>query len=123
MAFESKIKTIEWVDNVSRMIDQTILPYEFKTVDVKTSDEMYYAIKDMIVRGAPAIGIAGAHGVSLAAIELENIIDKKEFLEKLQQKAKEENAPEMRKKFDAMQNRPGAEQQALMNKYFINKRF
>lgn len=87
MAFESKIKTIEWVDNVSRMIDQTILPYEFKTVDVKTSDEMYYAIKDMIVRGAPAIGIAGAHGVSLAAIELENIIDKKEFLEKLQQKA------------------------------------
>ncbi len=87
MAFESKIKTIEWVDNVSRMIDQTILPYEFKTVDVKTSDEMYYAIKDMIVRGAPAIGIAGAHGVSLAAIELENILDKKEFLEKLQQKA------------------------------------
>ena len=35
MAFESKIKTIEWVNNCSRMIDQTILPYEFKTVDVK----------------------------------------------------------------------------------------
>jgi methylthioribose-1-phosphate isomerase len=87
MAFESKIKTIEWVDNISRMIDQTILPYEFKTVDVKTADEMYFAIKDMIVRGAPAIGIAGAHGVSLAAIELENILDKKEFLNKLQQKA------------------------------------
>ena len=87
MAFESKIKTIEWVDNISRMIDQTILPYEFKTVDVKTADEMYFAIKDMIVRGAPAIGIAGAHGVSLAAIELKNISDKKQFLNKLQQKA------------------------------------
>ena len=41
MAFESKIKTIEWVDNKSRMIDQTILPYEFKTVDISTAEEMY----------------------------------------------------------------------------------
>ncbi len=88
MAFESKIKTIEWVDNVSRMIDQTILPKEFKLVDVKTTEEMYRAIKDMIVRGAPAIGIAGAHGVSLAAIELAKTIkDRNEFLIKLKEKA------------------------------------
>ena len=88
MAFESKIKTIEWVDNKSRMIDQTILPYEFKTVDISTAEEMYYAIKDMIVRGAPAIGIAGAHGVSLAAIELSKTeTDKNIFLKKLQEKA------------------------------------
>ena len=88
MAFESKIKTIEWVDNKSRMIDQTILPYKFKTVDISTSEEMYYAIKDMIVRGAPAIGIAGAHGVSLAAIELSKVeTDKTVFLKKLQEKA------------------------------------
>ena len=88
MAFESKIKTIEWVDDFSRMIDQTILPYEFKTVDIKTSEEMYYAIKDMIVRGAPAIGIAGAHGVSLAAIEIsKKTNDKSVFLEELEKKA------------------------------------
>ncbi len=88
MAFESKIKTIEWVDNVSRMIDQTILPKEFKLVDIKTAEEMYSAIKDMIVRGAPAIGIAGAHGVSLAAIELSKTTDnKEEFLKKLEEKA------------------------------------
>ena len=88
MAFESKIKTIEWVENASRMIDQTILPYEFKTVDVKTAEEMYFAIKDMIVRGAPAIGIAGAHGVSLAAIELaKTTTDKTDFLKKLDEKA------------------------------------
>lgn len=88
MAFESKIKTIEWVNNVSRMIDQTILPYEFKTVDIKTTEEMYFAIKDMIVRGAPAIGIAGAHGVSLAAIELAKITsDKTTFISKLKEKA------------------------------------
>lgn len=69
MTFQSKIKTIEWVNNCSRMIDQLILPKEFKTVDVTTCEQMYDAIKTMIVRGAPAIGIAGAHGVALAAIE------------------------------------------------------
>ena len=88
MEFASKIKTIEWTNNVSRMIDQTLLPYEFKKVDVKTCDEMYTAIKDMIVRGAPAIGIAGAHGISLAALELAKITsDVNEFLELLEEKA------------------------------------
>ncbi len=88
MTFESKIKTIEWVDNHSRMIDQTVLPYEFKTVDIKTAEEMYAAIKNMIIRGAPAIGIAGAHGVALAAIELSNIItNREEFNKKLKEKA------------------------------------
>ena len=69
-------KTIEWIKGedfgFSRMIDQTIIPYEFKKVDIKTSKDMYEAIKTMIVRGAPAIGIAGAHGVALGAIENKN---------------------------------------------------
>ena len=68
--FESKIRTIEWIDDCSRMVDQTKFPYEFKYVDIKTGDKMYEAIKTMIVRGAPAIGIAGAHGVVLYAQEL-----------------------------------------------------
>lgn len=90
MEFKSTIKTIELVEdgNVSRMIDQTILPYEYKTVDVKTTEEMYYAIKDMIVRGAPAIGIAGAHGVIFAALEAaKETKDKEEFLKILKEKA------------------------------------
>ena len=88
MEFQSKIKTIEWVDNCSRLIDQTILPYEFKHVDIKTGDEMYVAIKDMIVRGAPAIGIAGAHGVALYAIELEKQnLSREEFVNKMVEKA------------------------------------
>ena len=69
--FESKIRTIEWVGNCSRMVDQTKFPYEFNFVDIKTGDEMFDAIKTMIVRGAPAIGIAGAHGVVLYAQELQ----------------------------------------------------
>lgn len=88
MTFTSKIKTIEWLENKSRMIDQTLLPHYFKTVDIVSSEGMYDAIKTMIVRGAPAIGIAGAHGVSLAAIELSKITsDVNEFLKLLAQKA------------------------------------
>ncbi len=73
-------KTIEWIkqDNlkgVSRMIDQTLIPYEYKKVDIDTTEKMYNAIKTMIVRGAPAIGIAGAHGVILAALESLNCSD------------------------------------------------
>lgn len=69
--FESKIRTIEWIDDCSRMVDQTKFPYEFNYIDIKTGDDMFDAIKTMIVRGAPAIGIAGAHGVVLYAQELQ----------------------------------------------------
>ena len=57
--FHSKIKTIEWVDNYSKMVDQTVLPYEFKYVKITTGQGMFDAIKTMIVRGAPAIVLRG----------------------------------------------------------------
>jgi len=88
--FHSKIKTIEWHKTndggYSVMVDQTKIPHSFETVEIKTLDEMYNAIKTMIVRGAPAIGIAGAHGCALYALELlkqytEN--KKTEFLDEL----------------------------------------
>lgn len=90
MEFKSKIKTIEWIKekNVSRMVDQLVIPYEYKLVEIGTSDEIFDAIKTMVVRGAPAIGIAGAHGLALAAIELSKTInDKNEFLKRLKEKA------------------------------------
>lgn len=92
MGFHSNIKTIYWSDNCSKMVDQTIIPNEFKYVDIKTGQQMYDAIQTMIVRGAPAIGIAGAHGVALYALEGLNaglgsreefvnwLIDKSEYL-------------------------------------------
>ena len=86
--FHSKIKTIQWVNNYSKMVDQTVLPYEFKYVEIKTGQGMFDAIKTMIVRGAPAIGVAGAHGVVLYAQELakENL-PRDEFVNKLLEKA------------------------------------
>ena len=90
MEFKSKIKTIEWINgkNVLRMVDQLVIPYEYKLVDIKTSNEIFNAIKTMIVRGAPAIGIAGAHGMALAGLEIsQKTKDSKEFLKLLKDKA------------------------------------
>ena len=90
MDFKSKIKTIEWIKdkNVSRMVDQLVIPYDYKLVDITTSDDMFDAIKTMIVRGAPAIGIAGAHGMALAALEIaKDTQNPHEFLQKLKAKA------------------------------------
>jgi len=86
--FNSKIKTIEWVDTYSKMVDQTVIPHEFKYVNITSGEDMFQAIKTMIVRGAPAIGIAGAHGVILFAQELEKEnLSREEFVSKLLEKA------------------------------------
>ncbi len=86
--FTSKIRTIEWIDTYSRMVDQTKFPQHFEYVDIKTGQDMFDAIKTMIVRGAPAIGIAGAHGVVLYAQELEKLnLSREDFIKKLLEKA------------------------------------
>ncbi len=61
-------RTIEWDDNSNSivMIDQTLLPKEFKFVRCVTLPDVIDAIKSMKIRGAPAIGVAGAMGVALA---------------------------------------------------------
>ena len=65
------IKTIEYVDGVVIMIDQTRLPLEKVFVNCKTIEDVGQAIKTMIIRGAPAIGVAAALGVSLGADTIE----------------------------------------------------
>ncbi|MCM1339293.1 MAG: S-methyl-5-thioribose-1-phosphate isomerase [Muribaculaceae bacterium] len=86
--FTSKIRTIEWIDTYSRMVDQTKFPDNFEYVDIKNGQDMFDAIKTMIVRGAPAIGIAGAHGVVLYAQELEQQnLSREDFVSKLLEKA------------------------------------
>ena len=69
MAFESKIRPITWENGKSKMLDQTVIPYEYKYVEITTGDDMFDAIRNMIVRGAPAIGIGGAQGIVLYAQE------------------------------------------------------
>ncbi|MBS1810894.1 MAG: S-methyl-5-thioribose-1-phosphate isomerase [Acidobacteria bacterium] len=61
------IKTLEWTDEGVVMIDQRLLPAEEVYPVFKTYEEVAYAIKEMVVRGAPAIGVAAAMGVALGA--------------------------------------------------------
>ncbi|MFZ3062685.1 MAG: S-methyl-5-thioribose-1-phosphate isomerase [Actinomycetota bacterium] len=61
------IKTIEWTDGTVRLIDQTRLPLEEVFVDCADYQCIAEAIKTMKIRGAPAIGVAAAFGLALAA--------------------------------------------------------
>lgn len=60
-------KTLEWKDGAVRMLDQRLLPVEEIYVDCKTYKDVAVAIKEMVIRGAPAIGVAAAMGVALGA--------------------------------------------------------
>jgi methylthioribose-1-phosphate isomerase len=60
-----RLKTIQWLDDAARIIDQTRLPGELAYLDIRNADEMYDAIKTLKIRGAPAIGIAAAFGLYL----------------------------------------------------------
>ena len=58
--------TIEWHEGRVRMIDQRRLPGELVILEAATVEELCDAIRDLAVRGAPALGVAGAMGVALA---------------------------------------------------------
>src|SRR5208337_670768 len=65
------VETIQWIDGAVVMIDQTRLPLEERMVTCRTYQEVAAAIKDMIIRGAPAIGVAAAMGVALGVAQAE----------------------------------------------------
>ena len=59
-------RTVDWRDDRIVTIDQTLLPAELRFVELTTVDEVVDAIRRLVIRGAPAIGVAGALGVALA---------------------------------------------------------
>ena len=59
------LPTIEWRDDAVVMIDQRKLPAEEIYVSCRTAAEVARAIKTMVIRGAPAIGVAAAMGMAL----------------------------------------------------------
>jgi methylthioribose-1-phosphate isomerase len=62
------MRTVEWHAGVVRMIDQRKLPHEYVEVEFTDYRDVATAIKEMYVRGAPAIGAAAAYGLALAAV-------------------------------------------------------
>src|SRR2546428_6064826 len=61
------IKTVEWTKEGVRMLDQRLLPTEEKYLTLRSYDEVADAIRQMVVRGAPAIGVSAAMGLALGA--------------------------------------------------------
>jgi len=63
------MRTLEWNPDLQtlQMIDQRLLPGEFRLVQLSEPQQVMHAIQDMVVRGAPAIGVAAAFGLALAA--------------------------------------------------------
>ena len=76
------LKTIEWKDNSVIMIDQTKLPNELLFVTYTDYKQVANAIKTLVIRGAPAIGVSGAFGLALAALQ-SNASTKEEMINDL----------------------------------------
>jgi methylthioribose-1-phosphate isomerase len=66
-----KFKTIEWKRNAVRILDQRKLPIEVRYLECKDPHAVAQAIRTLAVRGAPAIGVAAAMGIALAARRLQ----------------------------------------------------
>lgn len=65
-----RIRAVQWQGEALRLLDQRVLPLRTEFVTCVTADDVAAAIRNLTVRGAPAIGIAAAYGVALAARSL-----------------------------------------------------
>ena len=79
----SLLKTVEWKNNKVVMIDQTKLPNELVFVKYSDYNDVAEAIKTLVVRGAPAIGVSGAFGLALASLQ-SRAITKEQLLSDLE---------------------------------------
>lgn len=80
----TSFKTIEWKDDKVVMIDQRKLPVEEVYFECLTFEDVAFAIKSMVIRGAPAIGVAAAMGIALGAVRSQNK-SKPEFLAEIKE--------------------------------------
>jgi len=83
------IPSLEWIEgkNVVKMIDQTLLPGKLVFLEFSEYRGVAKSIKDMNIRGAPAIGVAAAMGMGLAALEFQNL-SPTEYQKKMDEAAK-----------------------------------
>ena len=69
--FQSKFDTLRWRGGRLEMIDQRVLPDEIRYLAYDSAAAVAAGIRDMVVRGAPAIGCAAAYGIALEALRLQ----------------------------------------------------
>jgi methylthioribose-1-phosphate isomerase len=76
------MKAIEWLDDRVRILDQTRLPQKEVYLELSRYQDIASAIAELKIRGAPAIGVAGAYGVALGALKIKATA-KADFMQKL----------------------------------------
>jgi methylthioribose-1-phosphate isomerase len=69
-----KVETLRWANDKLEMIDQRILPAVFEYLSYDSAATVAEGIRSMVVRGAPAIGVAAAYGVALEALRLSSTL-------------------------------------------------
>ena len=72
-----------WLDSdhqTLKVIDQRLLPHTVSVLNLKTADDVIMAIRDMVVRGAPLIGVTAAYGVYLSVVNSKTQDDPENFL-------------------------------------------
>jgi methylthioribose-1-phosphate isomerase len=99
------IQTLEWTDKGVRFIDQTKLPMEETYVNCTTYQQVADVIRDMVVRGAPAIGVAAAMGIALGV-----------------QNSKAENGGDMKRDFDLICEVIGKTRPTAVNLFWAIRR-
>lgn len=67
------VAPMRWENGRLQMLDQRLLPGQETWIELSTADQVAEAIRDMVVRGAPAIGVAAAYGMALAAANGDNL--------------------------------------------------
>lgn len=82
----AEVRTIEYRQGALYLLDQRYLPDKLSIFECHSYKDVVFAIKDMVVRGAPAIGVTGAYGIVLAALEFKQL-DKNEFIAKVKEAA------------------------------------
>jgi methylthioribose-1-phosphate isomerase len=99
------IQTLEWTDSGVRFIDQTKLPTEETYVTCKTHEQVADVIRNMVVRGAPAIGVAAAMGIALGM-----------------KNSQAENGAELKKNFDQICEVIGKTRPTAVNLFWAIRR-
>src|ERR1700739_1894322 len=99
------IQTLEWTDQGIRFLDQTKLPTVETYVTCKTHQQVADAIRTMVVRGAPAIGVAGAMGIALGV-----------------KNSKAESVGELKQEFDQICDAMGKTRPTAVNLFWAIRR-
>ncbi|SEG80537.1 methylthioribose-1-phosphate isomerase [Thermomonospora echinospora] len=67
----AELQAVTWTGDALRLIDQTVLPARLEHLEVRDVDVLVDAIRRLVVRGAPALGVTGAYGVAVAMLQAE----------------------------------------------------